>query len=454
MISVIIPTLNEETTIGKIITTVKKEPNVSEIIVVDDRSIDNTVKEAREAGAYIITSSKIGKGISMYEGLSIAKNEIIVYLDGDVENYASDVVQKLTEPIIKGEADFVKSTFEREGGRVTELVAKPLISLLFPALSKFSQPLSGMVASRKELLRKINFENDYGVDVGLLIDMYKMGARIVEVNLGKIIHKKKPWRQLIPMAKEVSRAILKRATNLSLYSLETINILSDQLELAVKETLSDIKKLIVFDMDNTLLLGRFIEEAAKVFNFYKEWINITTQNNEPFFIIKAVAKLFKGLKIEQLIEVLEKIPIVEDTFEVINELKRRGYITGIISDSYTCIANHIKNKIGCDFVLANNLEFSNNVATGEVKIPSFFLKIEQSLCNHLLCKSNAMIHMANSYGIPLSNVIAVGDSENDICMIKMAGIGVSFCSSNPTLNLVADKIIDKKTFKPLLEFAL
>lgn len=454
MISVIIPTLNEESTIGSIVSLVIGNPKVSEIVVVDDKSEDNTVEEARKAGAYVIISEKRGKGTSMKDGLLVTKNDIIIYLDGDVENYPFDIIDKLVAPIIDGQADFVKSTFEREFGRVTELVAKPLISILFPELYKFSQPLSGMIAAHKEFLRKINMEDDYGVDVGMLIDMYKLGARIVEVNIGKIKHKTKQWRQLIPMAREVARAILKRAPGLNLDSLETIDIISVQMEAAVRDILANMKKMIIFDMDNTILLGRFVVEAAKTFGFYNELIDITTKNSESFLITKSIAKLFKGFSITQLIELLKKIPVVEDAVEIVSVLKKRGYIVGIITDSYDCIANQVKNKIGADFVLANKLEFWDGVATGEVKIPSFFIKTEKSFCNHMICKTNAMIYIAEQYNIPVSSVIAVGDSDKDVCMVRSAGVGVSFCSDNKTLNLLADKIINTKTFRPLLEFAL
>src|SRR4030065_31761 len=147
MITVIIPVLNEEKTIGKVIHFVKKTQSVNEVIVVDDKSTDNTVQEAKNAGASVITSTKIGKGASMRDGLLVAKNEIIVFLDGDGD-FQPNTIEKLTFPIINNEADFVKATFEREAGRVTELVAKPLLSLLFPQLDSFLQPLSGMIAGK------------------------------------------------------------------------------------------------------------------------------------------------------------------------------------------------------------------------------------------------------------------------------------------------------------------
>lgn len=195
-ISVVIPTLNEERTIGGVVRTATACPDVDEVLVIDDRSVDGTVREALAAGAKVYTSTKIGKGASMLDGLLLARNEILVYLDGDVDEYDTSVVSLLAAPIIAGEADFVKATFEREAGRVTELVAKPLLSLLFPEALKFSQPLSGMIAGKKEFLKRVTFENDYGVDIGILIDMINAGARIKEVNIGCLSHKSKPWQQL------------------------------------------------------------------------------------------------------------------------------------------------------------------------------------------------------------------------------------------------------------------
>ena len=134
-------------------------------------------------------------------------------------------------------------------------------------------------------------------------------------------------------------------------------------------------------------------------------------------------------------------------------LKKRGYIVGIITHSYDCVATHIKNKIGADFALAYELEFSNSIATGEVKMPSFFIHNDKSKCAHEMCKTNALINIAEKYNINRQNIIAVGDGEQDLCMIKYAGIGVSFRSKNQELNFIADKTIKNKSFKSLLSFA-
>ena len=134
MISVIIPTLNEEEHIENVIKFAFNQPNVTEVIVVDDKSLDNTVTIARNCGAKVVTSTKLGKGTSMKEGVMCASNNIIVFLDGDIDPYPHFTIKLLTEPIIQGEVDFVKASFSRNAGRVTELVAKPLLSIFFPDL--------------------------------------------------------------------------------------------------------------------------------------------------------------------------------------------------------------------------------------------------------------------------------------------------------------------------------
>ena len=109
-VSVIIPALNEEQSIGKVVDLVKKSKFTDEIIVINDNSEDNTVEEAKKHGAKVYISAVRGKGYSMKEGLHYAKNNIIVYLDGDIGNYEEDIVEKLAYPILYEEYDFVKST--------------------------------------------------------------------------------------------------------------------------------------------------------------------------------------------------------------------------------------------------------------------------------------------------------------------------------------------------------
>jgi len=456
MISVIIPALNEEKTIRQVIRQAKRNELVTEIIVVDDRSMDNTVAEARKEQVKIITSTQLGKGDSMREGMMIAKNEILVFLDADIPNYSEDIIEKLSRPLINDEADFVKSYFERQAGRVTEILVRPMLEFFFPHLSRFKQPLSGMIAGKKTFFEKVEFENDYGVDIGLLIDMDKVNARIGEVCIGEIENDMQPLQALGRMAKQVAQAIFKRVNIFNLQQDEEkahARALRGQVEFAMKELIRQPQKMIVFDMDNTLLRGSFIHTAAEEFGFKHELAAIIAAKKNDYIRTKQIAKLLEGRTFAELIHVAESIPLIGDAVHVIRELQLRGYICGIISDSYLCITNHIKNLLGLDFSLGNELEFKKSIATGEVQVPSQFLKDISSLCEHEHCKSNMLVHVLNRFGIGVDQTVAVGDGENDICMVQLAGKGISFNSTNRIIDRVADHIIRDGSLKPVLQVA-
>lgn len=458
MITVIIPTLNEEETIQSVIQFAWSQPTVTEVVVVDDKSIDATVVIAVANGAKVITSTRLGKGSSMKDGVLFASNPIVAFLDGDIDPYPHYTIKLLTDPILNGEVDFVKSSFSRNAGRVTELAAKPLLSIFFPELLKFSQPLSGMIAGKKNLLEQLDFREDYGVDIGILIDMYLMNAKMKEVEIGYIENKSKPWQALGKMSKEVAQTIILKAANSNnpRYNFEELGVLNEirtQMELALSANLGSMEKLIVFDMDNTLLRGRFIDACAERFDFKTSLMNIRSSESNPILLTKHIATLLKGKTHQELIEIADQIPVVEGTAEIIKELKSRGYIIGIISDSYDCITHHVKNKLGMDFSLSNELEFSKGICTGEVKIPSFLFNNSKSVCRHSLCKTNAVLSLLDKYQIPKENCIAIGDSMNDLCMIKEAGLGIAFCSQDELLNHHADIILKEHSFGELLSIA-
>jgi glycosyltransferase involved in cell wall biosynthesis len=204
----------------------------------------------------------------MKEGLEAASGEWIVYLDGDIDPYPPQTIENLCRPLVLDEADFVKGSFTRNAGRVTTLVAKPLLSIFYPGLSAFNQPLSGMIAGKKSHFHKIDFFNDYGVDVGILIDMYLMRLRIREVNIGYIENKSKPWEALGKMSREVSRAIILKAQRLienpvDEAEMQTLEYIQGEMNEVLEEQLSEFRKMVLLDMDNTILRGRFIDAMAE-----------------------------------------------------------------------------------------------------------------------------------------------------------------------------------------------
>lgn len=211
-----------------------------------------------------------------------------------------------------------------------------------------------------------------------------------------------------------------------------------------------LKKIAMFDMDNTILRSSFIQAAADEFGFRNELVEIVANNDNPFIRTKLIASLLRGKNIGDILSVADKIEVTPHLRELVSEMKKQGYITGIISDSYDCITNHLKNKFGFDFTISNELEFSRSIATGEVKIPSLFVGDEKSECKHGYCKLNALIKICNKYKVDLKNTIVIGDGENDICCIRKGGIGVSFCSTNNIVDAVADYVIKVPDFSLLL----
>src|SRR5262245_7250379 len=187
-VSVVIPVLNESARVTSVVKLALRSRRVGEVIVVDDGSVDDTPELAQAAGARVFTSTFLGKGGSMEEGLIEARHDTLLYLDGDLAGLSDDLVERVTNPVLRGEADFVKARFMRRAGRVTVLTARPLLRTYFPEIAHFEQPLGGIISARKELLRQLRFENDYGVDVGLLIDAAALGARLTEVDIGHLEH--------------------------------------------------------------------------------------------------------------------------------------------------------------------------------------------------------------------------------------------------------------------------
>lgn len=211
-VSVIIPAYNEEKNISNVIETIQEVKYVDEIIVVNDGSTDDTLLAAKTAGASVVSHlTNQGKGKAIQTGFNESKGDIIAFIDADITNLTPSAVDEIINPILLNQTDITKTAFKREGGRVTELTAKPLLGLFFPEI-KLEQPLSGQFAGKRQALEKINFEEDYGVDVGIVLDADIKGIKIKEVDIGEIKHEMSQLSDLNLMANEVSRTIIDRAT--------------------------------------------------------------------------------------------------------------------------------------------------------------------------------------------------------------------------------------------------
>lgn len=447
-VSVVIPVLNEAETIGSVVAFARRSPLVGEVIVVDDGSIDGTPELATLAGARVVTSTMLGKGASMEDGLREAANEVILYLDGDLRGLSDDLVERMTRPLLANEADFVKARFTREAGRVTVLTARPLLRTYFPEIATFEQPLSGVMAARKSLLERLRFENDYGVDVGLFIDAALARARLAEADIGHIAHESQGLELLGEMATQVARTILERAAQYGRLRHSFMQKVkeserqegSDIVDLCKR--LPDGGRVALFDMDGVLLNGRFIralaERVGRTAELSQFVDNFTITPEER---TKKIAEIFAGVPKTVFEETAKQIPLTPGAIETVVGLRKIGYRVGIVTDSYHVASEIVRRRVFADFSVAHLMKFTNGKASGQVKLAPA-MSHEFGCCEHLFCKVNVLRHLTDRLGITPENVIAVGDGENDVCLLRAAGRSIAFEPKVPHLRDVAQHVIE------------
>ena len=445
-VTVVIPVLNESARVASVVKLALRSRRVGEVIVVDDGSVDDTPELAKAAGARVFTSSFLGKGASMEEGLIEARHDTLLYLDGDLAGLNDDLVDLMTSPVLKGEADFAKARFSRRAGRVTVLTARPLLRTYFPELVQFEQPLGGIIAVRKELLQRLHFENDYGVDVGLLIDAAALGARLIQVDIGHIEHDSHDLDFLGEMATQVARAILERASALGRLRLSFVQRVRERerWDRAHPENVllrvGTVDRLALFDMDGTLLNGRFIVELGRrtrretQLSKYLDRLDLT-----PEYRTRQIAKVFRGVERELLVQIARELPLNPGAVEAVVGLRKLGYRVGIITDSYHTAAEAVRRRVFADFVLANVIEFKRGKATGVVTLAPTFRTGQTG--RRAYDKLNALRFLVKRWGLSARKIVAVGDSHNDIGMLRGAGISVAYQPKSERVRRAAKHVV-------------
>ncbi len=247
-ISLCLPTLNEENTIAKEIIIMKSElmtryPLLDEIVVIDSGSSDQTVNIAESFDAKVYLADELlpahgsyrGKGENLWKALYVTTGDIIVYLDADIKNIHHRFCYGLLGPLLTDDhIKYTKAFYDRPiaigkskirptgGGRVTELVIRPLFSLFFPELTQILQPLSGEYAGYREVFEKIPFPIGYGVETSMILDICeKWGLDVIaQVDLERRVHRNQDTRALGRMSFVVIKTFLKRLENLGLIELK------------------------------------------------------------------------------------------------------------------------------------------------------------------------------------------------------------------------------------------
>lgn len=231
-VSVCLPALNVADTIGPILESIREHwieglPLADELVVIDSHSHDATAQIARDAGAIVHQDDAIlpelgperGKGEALWKSLAVTRGEIVCWIDADIVDFSPAFVPGMLGPLLTDdEIGFVKAIYRRQfgeghdGGRVTEICARPLINLFYPELAGVAQPLSGEQAGRRTLLERLPFFTGYAVELGLLIDVLDTaGLRaLAQVDLGARAHTNQPTPALGEMAFAIQHAVLQR----------------------------------------------------------------------------------------------------------------------------------------------------------------------------------------------------------------------------------------------------
>jgi glucosyl-3-phosphoglycerate synthase len=443
MISVVIPVLNESQTVQTVVQLALRHPKVSEVIVVDDGSIDGTPELASQAGARVLSSTFLGKGASMEDGMWAAHNDVILYLDGDLAGLDEDLIEQMITPLIENQADFVKAKFSRSAGHVTTLTARPLLRIFFPELASYEQPLGGIIASRRSFLRRFRFETDYGVDIGLFVDAALAGGRLLEVDLGRIEHDSQSLESLGDMASQVVRTLFDRATRYGRFNVSQVREVEEverrtQAEVSVVlQKVGQARRLAFFDMDRVLVNGRYVVQLA-------ERTNKTAELSEflDHYELAAeercqrIASLFAGVPQEVFRQTARDIPLTAGAADAVVRLRKAGFCVGIVTDSFAVASETVRRRVFADFSIAHLMKFRGGIATGRLML-SPAMSHPQGCQEHSSCKRNVMLHMMERMGIAPEQVLAVGDGENDICMLREAGISIAFHPMTPRVGEAA-----------------
>ena len=244
-VSVVMPALNEERTVGSIVESIRADlvegsGLVDELLVVDSGSTDRTADAARDAGARVVRADAVlpelgvvaGKGEALWKSLYATSGDLVVFVDSDLLTFTPQYVVGLLGPLLTDPTvGYVKALYDRPlntvdgmvptgGGRVTELVARPLLGALWPHLAGFVQPLSGEYAGRRELLERVPFLSGYGVEFGLLVDLADLAGidALAQVDLGTRHHSHQSDAALGRMAGQILQTAMARCPGIAVPS--------------------------------------------------------------------------------------------------------------------------------------------------------------------------------------------------------------------------------------------
>jgi len=419
----VVPVYNEASRFPHVVKELLKIKELEGLILVDDGSSDNSPEAASQFKAdtrfhFIQHKKNKGKGVALKTGLQKAKSEIILFLDGDLENISYQKIRKIVMPVLQDEVDVSRGAFRRARGRVTEYAVKPMMRILFPEMY-FEQPISGQVCAKKEFLGTVDLETNYGVDIGILFDAIQSGQRIKEVDIGWLEHKANTEANITKMSEQVLETMIKKAG-----------------------LIHHKYNLVIFTLDETLI------PSASIQNIFKKLaVDVGIAKNQEMldkdkigfdkFLISN-ARLFSGISSEKIIEVCKDATLAKYAQEVISALKKRKYQVAIISSNYSPIVAPLAKRLGVSIYSSVELIEKNGLLTGDISQHSKDRWMNGDIESGF---EKAMASAIRKAGVKASQTIMVANSKRSIPIMKSAGLSIAYRPKSSELKEVADKTI-------------
>jgi glycosyltransferase involved in cell wall biosynthesis len=422
--SAVVPAYNEAKRFSKVVSELLLIDELAELIFVDDGSGDNTEEVAKKfiqsdpRFKYIKHNKNRGKGAALKTGVSKSGSEVILFLDADLENITAKKIKKIVCPVLSDDVDVSRGAFRRKRGRVTEYAVKPMMEILFPDMY-FEQPISGQICAKKSFLESVDFESRYGVDIGLLFDAIESGQRIIEVDIGRLIHKANKEDAIGEMSRQVLETMIKKAG-----------------------LIQHKYKLIIFTLDNTLIDKKSLDSIFKKIGIYKQVSkfqeDLSSEKISYDKFLEKCARLYEGIDREKITRACDDAKFAKYSKEVIHALLKRKYQVGIISSNFSPIVAALASQLGIKYYECVNLSEKGNKITGEITLDSKQKWLQGDTEDSF---KQIFSRIIRRVGAKHTETVMVAGSERSIPLMKTVGISIAYKPTSAALKEVADKTI-------------
>ena len=447
MVSVILQAWNTGRGTEHLIQLVRGIDSVQEVILMTEDISGETDSGSSANRAHVVTRRFRGYGAVVADGLWESRGDVLVFLDGDLHPGAPGTVNRLAAPILAGQADLVLPLSTGTAMSHPAPTARQLLVTCFPELAGLSSPDTANFAIRRDLLERLSLEFDGGVLAGLLVDAHFAGARIIDVDIGGL-NPPSPehWPEGIETEK-VMKVILNRAEQYGRLSIGYTQEI-EEIELTAKagwamalRRMEGTSRVALIDMDGTLLRDRSILALARRTGRLPAVLKyLENEACTPDERCELIAEALSGVGRGDFVEIARTLPLSQGAVDTVVALRRRGYRVGILSDGYQIVTDIVRRRVSADFSIGTLMHFRNGKATGQITHSPMF-RHRRGCRRHRICKTNALLHMQERLAIPPVQVLAVGDGENDVCLLRDAGLGIGFEPKADSVREAAARII-------------